>query len=124
MPSSAESEQPQSELDQPADTNEVLTSPSDTDAVRAAEAGDDSAAAPIPPHFTTGADEEIFPLADAGEYYVGLWHGHPKYGCPVCAFTALADRAGDGDFAVDSHIQQKVDQGSEKHIKLLEGKGK
>lgn len=95
----------------------VNLSPSDANA--------SSATSNSPPstsrHPSNAADEEIFPLADAGEYYIGMWNGTPKYGCPACAYNTLADRAGDGDFAVESHIQEKA-KTSEKHVRLLEGR--
>lgn len=79
-------------------------------------------AAGSPRHPTLAADEEVFPLADAGQYYVGLWNGHPKYGCPVCAWTTLPNTAAEGDFRTESHIQEKAGS-SRKHAALLEKKG-
>lgn len=73
-------------------------------------------------HPTLAPDEEVFPLADAGEFYVGLWNGYPKYGCPVCAWTTLTNNAAEGDFRTVSHIQEKAGS-SPKHAALLEKKG-
>lgn len=60
---------------------------------------------------------EKFPLADAGEYYTGMWGDYPNFGCPYCMFATL-----DGNGAVELHILERVDQGNEAHMKALEAK--
>ena len=109
MPSSAE----------PASRQRKTKSALDSDYVQpeSLEASADSAAA-RPRHPTLAPDEEIFPLADAGKYYVGLWNGHPKYGCPVCAWTCLPNSAAEGDFLTESHILEKAGS-SPKHAALV-----
>ena len=59
--------------------------------------------------------EPPFPLADPGEYYIGLWAGKPNYGCPYCSYATLA-----GPGAVELHILARIDQGHPKHLKALE----
>ena len=81
------------------------------------ETSADSVAA-HPRHPSLAADEEVFPLADAGEYYVGLWNGYPKYGCPACAWTCLPKSAAEGDFLTESHILEKAGS-SPKHAALV-----
>jgi hypothetical protein len=60
-------------------------------------------------------DGPPFPLAEPGEYYIGLWSGHPNYGCPYCSYATLS-----GSGAVELHILSKVDQGNPRHLKALE----
>jgi hypothetical protein len=82
------------------------------------------AKATAPKHPAAAPNEPIFPLADAGEYYIGLWNGHPNYGCPYCAYAILARSPAEGGAMVEAHIQFKIDQGSPKHDQwLLEEKG-
>lgn len=116
MPSSAETE---GGLYREGEQPDESTAPEPSDDNTAAPAAEGEA--PQRSHPTNAVGEEVFPLADAGEYYVGLWNDYPKYGCPVCAYTTLADRPGDGDFAVDSHIQEKA-KSSEKHREYLANK--
>lgn len=59
--------------------------------------------------------DDRFPLADAGPYYDGLWCGIPNYKCPYCMFATL-----DGTGAVEIHILELIDQGSERHQAALE----
>lgn len=61
------------------------------------------------------ANDEVFPLADAGQYYEGLWCGKPNYKCPYCGFATLA-----GNDAVELHILEKIDQGHVRHLPALE----
>jgi hypothetical protein len=56
-----------------------------------------------------------FPLAEPGDYYIGLWSGKPNYGCPYCGFATL-----DGPKAVEVHIESKVNQGNKRHPEILE----
>lgn len=70
--------------------------------------------APAEPEPTPTAVDP-FPLADPGEYYVGLWSGKPNYGCPYCLFATL-----EGNGRVELHILEKIDQGSIRHQKALE----
>jgi hypothetical protein len=60
-------------------------------------------------------DGPPFPLAEPGEYYIGLWSGLPNYGCPYCGYATLS-----GSDSVELHILAKVDQGNSKHLKALE----
>lgn len=58
---------------------------------------------------------EPFPLAEPGEYYIGLWSGLPNYGCPYCPYATL-----DGPGQVELHILAMVDAGNPRHMKALE----
>ena len=63
-------------------------------------------------------ESEVFPLAEPGEYYVGLWSGLPNYKCPYCHYATL-----EGSGAVELHILAKIDQGgpqAARHLKALE----
>lgn len=60
-------------------------------------------------------DGPIFPLADAGEYYIGLWCNIPNYGCPYCAYATVS-----GPGAVELHILAYIDKGDLSHSKALE----
>lgn len=60
-------------------------------------------------------DGPPFPLAEPGEYYIGLWSGKPNYGCPYCGYATLS-----GSDAVELHILSKIDQGHPRHLKALE----
>src|SRR5664279_477044 len=40
-----------------------------------------------------------FPLAEAGQYYIGLWCNLPNYGCPYCSYATI-----EGPDAVELHI--------------------
>lgn len=62
-----------------------------------------------------------FPLADPGQYYVGLWSGLPLFGCPFCPYTSLASDGGDGQ--IELHILYRIDAGDIKHRKALETEG-
>lgn len=62
-----------------------------------------------------------FPLADPGQYYVGLWSGLPLFGCPYCPYTSLASDGGDGQ--IELHILYRIDAGDIKHRKALETEG-
>lgn len=59
--------------------------------------------------------EPPFPLAEPGEYYIGLWSGLANYGCPYCSYSTL-----DGSGAVELHILAKADQGDLRHLKALD----
>lgn len=69
---------------------------------------------PVPKAAGSG---EPFPLAEPGEYYIGLWSGLPNYGCPYCSYATLQ-----GPGAVELHILARIDQGNIKHFKALEPK--
>jgi hypothetical protein len=60
-------------------------------------------------------EESPFPLADPGEYYIGLWANYPNYGCPYCMYTTI-----EGSGAVELHILTRLDQGSVTHLKVLD----
>lgn len=66
-------------------------------------------AAPAP-----AANDERFPLAEPGEYYSGLWSGIPNYSCPYCMYATL-----EGSGAVELHILERIEQGSERHQAAL-----
>jgi hypothetical protein len=70
-------------------------------------------AAPAQPPPVVGG-KPPFPLAEPGEYYIGLWSGLPNYGCPYCGYATL-----DGSGAVEIHILSKIDQGNPKHLVAL-----
>lgn len=58
--------------------------------------------------------EEPFPLADPGEYYIGLWSGIPNFGCPYCGFATLQ-----GSGAVEIHVLERIEQGNARHMEAL-----
>lgn len=62
-----------------------------------------------------------FPLADPGQYYVGLWSGLPLFGCPFCPYTCLESDGGDGQ--IELHILYRIDAGNEAHRKALDTEG-
>lgn len=66
---------------------------------------------------TPTGEEAPFPLADAGEYYDGLWAGHPNYKCPYCSYATL-----EGSGAVEIHILTRIEQGSKRHQAALSKK--
>lgn len=65
-----------------------------------------------PPAVPTPADP---PLAEPGEFYVGLWCGIPNYGCPYCLYRTL-----EGSGAVELHILEKIGRANPRHMKALE----
>jgi hypothetical protein len=75
-----------------------------------------TSAVPLAPtRHPAAGDGTPFPLAEPGEYYIGLWSGKPNYGCPYCGYATL-----DGSSVVELHILAKVDQGNPRHLKALE----
>ena len=72
--------------------------------------------APVSQH-PSADDNPPFPLAEPGEYYIGLWSGKPNYGCPYCGYATL-----DGSGSVEIHILSKIDQGNLKHLVALDTK--
>jgi hypothetical protein len=82
------------------------------------EASNENAVAPQVPavhRHPAAGDEPAYPLAEPGDYYIGLWSGLPNYGCPYCGYATL-----EGSGAVELHILARVDQGDERHLKALE----
>jgi hypothetical protein len=69
------------------------------------------------PQHPSADDKPPFPLAEPGEYYIGLWSGLPNFGCPYCGYATL-----DGSGAVEIHILSKIDQGNLKHLVALDTK--
>jgi len=70
---------------------------------------------PVHKQHPAAGTEPPFPLAEAGEYYIGLWSGLANYGCPYCSYATL-----DGSGAVELHILAKADQGDLRHLKALD----
>lgn len=65
---------------------------------------------------------EVFPLADAGPYYIGMWGEYPNYGCPYCLEAHLADTPEQGTGIIELHILSKIDQGDVRHMEALNKK--
>lgn len=74
---------------------------------------------PQPKKHPAAGDEPKYPLADPGDYYIGMWGKLPNYGCPHCGFATLK---GTGD--VEIHILTMIEIGDLKHQKALEIKKK
>lgn len=72
-------------------------------------------ATPVEVKHPAADDAPPFPLADPGEYYIGLWSGLPNFGCPYCGYATLS-----GSDAVEIHILSKIEQGHTRHLKALE----
>lgn len=80
---------------------------------------------PEPSRAQPSASEAVFPLADAGPYYAGLWSGVPNYKCPYCSYATLARSPNEGNGAIELHILAALDRGghtAERHLKALEKK--
>lgn len=63
--------------------------------------------------------ESVFPLADPGPYYSGLWGKHPNYSCPYCGYATLSRGGQDGNGLVELHILERIDQGDVAHMAAL-----
>lgn len=63
--------------------------------------------------------ESVFPLADPGPYYSGLWGKHPNYSCPYCSYATLARGGQDGNGLIELHILERIDQGDISHMAAL-----
>lgn len=84
----------------------------------AAPAAPDDDRAVSPPEPPADSGPKPFPLADAGEYYIGLWSDRvPMWGCPYCTFTTS-----EGSNTIAWHIFDKADQGNKRHVPALETK--